>query len=81
MPTYVSISDVKRNPAVLSHAGRSGMTIVMKNNRPLYVTVPYVEGIEERLEDFVLGLRMLEASGTDVAPVAVLKKKYAGRLR
>ena len=72
MSKFVSITEVKRNPAVLTNASaKGGISIVMRNNKPAFVAVPYFDGIEEAIED-LLPLKAslittLEKAKSDVA--------------
>lgn len=55
MTHFVSITDVKRNPAVLTDASAKGdVSIVMRNNKPAFVAVPYFDGVEDAIEDAMI---------------------------
>ena len=71
MPRYVSISDVKKNPAILSRATASGLTVVMKNNKPSFMSIPYVEGLDDVLEDAMMTLNPKFRSSLDAAEAQV----------
>ncbi len=50
MSELCSISSVKKNPAVLA---TGGLKIVLKNNKPAFLAVPYDETLEESIEDLL----------------------------
>lgn len=52
MISFCSVTDVKNNfPFLLTGVSKGRSSIVMKNNKPVAVLIPYSDNIEDILED------------------------------